>query len=438
MASPTPYQLPALQRHCQVLAKYPVSLEASIPGFGKTFVAGFLAKYLNKRPAIICPKAVIPHWHRAMEACGVKPLFVTNYEQVKLDRFEYGRWAVRNRVYEWKLPKDAILIPDEAHRFADRTTQTAKVAVAAARQEIQTLPMSATIAQSPLDMYALGLLLGLHKGADYLGWCFQHGVYKGRFAFEFNATPANLQKLNTEIFPEHGYRATFADIPGFPEERIETIGVEVEKPEEIDSLWAKVQELEDLKGEATEPIVARLRARQQAELLKIPAFKELIKDSVKEGLSVAVFLNFTETIDQLSQFFPNACYIRGGQSPEERQKHIDFFQADRSRIIFCQSQAGGVGVSLHDVHGNFPRRSLISPPESARILIQILGRIRRTGGKSLALQSIIFASNTVEKRVQRAVEKSKNNINAINDGMLDPNAFLQNEAISDAVKIFTS
>lgn len=419
-ASPLPYQLPALARHAEVLGRHNATLEASIAGFGKTFVAGFLADYLKMNIAVLCPKSVIPAWRDAMRDCGVAPVFITNYEQAKLTKFKFGRWAIKGREYDWALPSNTLLIFDEAHRCADRTTQNAKMMVAAARQGIKTVAMSATIAQSPLDMYALGLLLGLHRGADFLGWCFGHGVYKGRFAFEFNGSPEALKRLHASIFPSHGYRATFGDIPGFPEEEIQTLGVDVENPDQLDAIWEKIQELEALKADATEPITLRLRARQQAELLKLPAFKELIKDSLKEGLSVVVFLNFTETLNQLAEAFPDACVIQGGQGAESRQNEIDAFQSDRAHAMLCQAQAGGVGVSLHDVHGIRPRRSLISPPESARTLIQILGRIRRSGGKSLALQTLVFAANTIEEKVRKTVERNKGRIDQINDGMLDP------------------
>jgi superfamily II DNA or RNA helicase len=421
MASPLSYQVESIKRHADILARADATLEASIPGFGKTYVAGFLAAYLKRRVAVVCPKSVRPSWERAMRECGAGVVFITNYEQTKLAKFSFGRWQVKGRVYEWKVPTDTLIVFDEAHRCADRTTQNAKLMIAAARQKIKTLVMSATIAQSPLEMYALGLLLGLHKGGDFFGWCFRHGVFKGRFAFEFDGTPASLRKLNTLVFPAHGYRASFADIPDFPSEKVETLGVDVANPSQVDELWAKIQELELLKADATEPITLRLRARQQSELLKVPAFTELIKDSVAEGQSVCVFVNFIATLEQLAAAFPKAEIIRGGQTAEARQIGVDNFQADKSRVMIAQSQAGGVGISLHDLHGNFPRRSLISPPESARSLIQILGRIRRTGGKSLALQTLVFAQNTVEVKVQRAVERRKGQIEMINDGDLDPN-----------------
>lgn len=423
-AAPLQHQLPALARHADVLSKHPATLEASIPGFGKTFVAGFLAQYLGRRPGVLCPKAVIPHWREALDAVGVRPLFVTNYEQAKLASFDHGRWAVRGRTYEWKLPDNAMLVFDECQRCADRTTQNAKLMVAAAREHRITVPMSATAAKDPLDMYALGLLLGLHKGVDYLGWAMNLGVVRGRFAFEYRGGIDGLNRLNKLIFPDHGYRATYEDIPGFPENTIETVGVPVADPEQINELYERVEELQLLESAALEPVVARLRARQQAELLKIPSLVEMTRDAVAEGQSVVIFVNFIDTLEAIQEKLKRKCgVVRGGQSEFARQAEINAFQENRISVLICQIRSGGIGVSLHDVHGQHPRLALISPPDSARDLIQALGRIHRSGAKSPAVQKIVFAEGTVESKVRRAVERKVRQIETLNDGDLDPVEF---------------
>jgi len=75
---------------------------------------------------------------------------------------------------------------------------------------------------------------------------------------------------------------------------------------------------------------------------------------------------------------------------------------------------------LHDTHGNFPRHSLISPPENARDLIQTLGRNRRVGQMSPAFRSIITLAGSIERRVKAAVERKANQVEEINDGDLNP------------------
>ena len=83
-------------------------------------------------------------------------------------------------------------------------------------------------------------------------------------------------------------------------------------------------------------------------------------------------------------------------------------------------QAGGTGLSLHDLNGKHPRVSLISPNFSAVDLKQVLGRVHRAGAKSTAVQKIVFANDTVEMRVCRAVRKKLNNLDLINDDEMNP------------------
>lgn len=105
---------------------------------------------------------------------------------------------------------------------------------------------------------------------------------------------------------------------------------------------------------------------------------------------------------------------------EDRQKAIDLFQNNKERIIICQIRAGGVGISLHDLHGGHPRVTLINYPDSASDLLQALGRAPRAGAKTPVLQRIIFVANVdYEKRIMQNINKKLANISTINDGDLN-------------------
>lgn len=427
MAAPREFQREAIELHARNLTLGNASgrlssLEASVAGFGKTFVAAFVSKMIGHPMAVLCPKAVIPHWQKAAEEVGAQVRFVTNYEQVKLAKFSHGGWKVKNRQYRWAVEKPTMLVFDESHRCNERTTQNAKLMVGAAQQGIPSLSMSATAAQSPLDLYSLGYSLGIHNGADFLGWATQHGVYRGSFSWDFDGNPAALKKMNAALFPGHGHRKSFEDIPGFPETQITMYPVSDDSAaRKIEKLWQEVGVLETLQEEALEAVTVRLRARQIAELSKIPALAELVQESVLAGNSAVVFLNFKESIRQLESMLkiPSAT-IEGNQSAGKRQAWIDGFQMDIINVLICQTQAGGVGISLHDTHGNRPRVSYLSPPDSARDLVQALGRIRREGAKTPSVQHILYLKGSVEEKVRKAVERKVHNISLLNDGDLDP------------------
>jgi SNF2 family DNA or RNA helicase len=160
-----------------------------------------------------------------------------------------------------------------------------------------------------------------------------------------------------------------------------------------------------------------LRARQEAELLKVPVIYSMIEDSLDEGKSVVVFLNFTaglEAVRDKWQAAGGVCgMVGGGVHERDRDKWVDAFQADRLRVLLVNSAAGGAGLSLHDLHGNFPRVALISPDWNEKTFEQVLGRIFRAGGRSPALQKILVAADTVEERVVKNMRRKLANLSTL-------------------------
>jgi superfamily II DNA or RNA helicase len=161
-----------------------------------------------------------------------------------------------------------------------------------------------------------------------------------------------------------------------------------------------------------------LRARQEAELIRVPVLVDLAEALLDEERSVVIFCNFRNTIDTLLTKFKDPCYIWGGQPDDQREGMIADFQCDANHVMVCQIQSGGVGVSLHDTLGR-PRSSLICPTYSAVDLKQALGRIHRAGAKSKAVQKIIFAADSIEEQVMKKVRSKLKNIETLNDGDIE-------------------
>jgi hypothetical protein len=425
MIEPLPFQRDAVAHHVRLLRERGASAEASVAGFGKTFVAAFVAKELGYPLVVLCPKVVIPHWWKAAVAVGVQVRCISNYEQYKLEHTGMGRWAIKNRRWAWVLPKPSLLVFDEAHLCKTRTSQNAKLLVAAKRQGIPTMVMSATLAVDPMDLYATGYLLGLHSGEHFDWQAFQarFGVIRNGFGFSFDPRhdPSALRRLNSELFPSLGHRKTYDQIPGFPDattdvREVETDTVSLSRMQEA---WKRAADLEQLKTEAINAAVERLRARQLAELAKVPAIIDLARGLMESGLSVPIFLNFRDSINAVAAAL-ECPVIDGRASDSARIVAIQKFQTDSIRCLVLQTGAGGVGISLHDTIGRHPRHSLISPPENARDLIQALGRNRRVGQLTPAFRSVITLAGSIERRVKAAVERKAAQIETINDGDLDP------------------
>lgn len=429
------YQIPSVQRLVASLRAHGAVLDASDVGTGKTYSALAACRELGLKPLVVCPKAVIPSWKKAAKHFGLQ-LEAINYELIRRGSTP---WATQHTdlrgstTFNLKLSEGCnAIIFDEVHRCKGQSSLNSKLVIAAKRQQIPTIALSATAATDPTEMKALGYLLGLFGApGEHWSWCERNGCRRGDFGgIRFSGSAHHLSGIHSRIFPDKGTRIRVSELgDAFPETQITVQTVE------LNGKTAAINEAYRLAQEAIDRVHAKqvtdgdshltlmLRARQISEAAKLPLLSELTTDAVEQGLSVAIFLNFQDSIDTLSNAINDTLgahpvLIHGGQTAEERQAAIEAFQSDKARVIIANIQAGGVGISLHDLNGNHPRLALISPTWSAVDLRQTLGRVHRAGGKSKSLQRLVYAAGTVEERVAAVVEDKLANLDLLNDGDL--------------------
>lgn len=400
------------------------ALDGSSTGCGKTVVAAKIAATYRRPTLVVCPKSVIPMWKRELYGQGVQPLGVINYEMLRTGRSAYGEWKrplPKQMIWDTGLPTDSLIIWDEVQRCQGMNTQNAKMLWSSKKHF--NLCLSATAAKDPTEMKALGFVLGLHKLRDFWKWAKQRGCYNGTFGgLEFSGKTEHLYALHKEIFPEHGSRMTVSDLSEhFTETQIITTPIEF--GDELRNIYKQMEEelnkLSDReKNDPTEVLTIRLRARQRAELCKVPIILEMVEDFLAEGRSLAIFVNFTDTLEAIRErlsVLTTVGMISGGYV-KDRQKYIDDFAADRIRVMICNTQAGGVSVNLHDQRGEFPRTSIISPSDNEKDILQCLGRIHRAGGETPTQQHVLFAADTIESEVEYNCRKKIEQIGIINCG----------------------
>ena len=411
------------------LSVYGYAKDGSDTGTGKTVVALSVAKDLGLTPFVVCPKAVVPSWKEWSKEFEFDP-YVFNYEKLIRGKTEYYKRKGSQRF--WTLhPERVLLIFDEDHRCKGSKSENAKMMIAAKSRGLTTLSLGATSCNSPIEMRALGFLLDMHDDRGWWNWCLRNGCKRGTFGgLTFTGNKSALKRIHDHIYKEgRGSRLKITDLPpgSFPDGVVIPEGYDVGSASEIEEIYSdlryKLLELEAKKEEAENPLTIQQKARQEVELLKIPVLEELARDAYEADNSVVIFVNFRETLEALLKRLSGLCeisVIAGSQNGVCRDFEVKRFQRDESRICLVTTQAGGTGLSLHDVNGKHPRVSLISPSFSAIDLKQALGRIHRAGAKSPAVQKIIFAEGTVEMRVCRLVRKKLNNIDLINDDEMNP------------------
>lgn len=429
-----PHQTEHAGRIERALIRNRVALDASDPGTGKTYCACAVAARLGFPVVIVTTKATLPSWEKVAEGFGVDVLLVTNYELVR--RGGLPECRKRGLGYIWNVPSDTLLIFDECQKCKGRTSQNAALLVAARAQHLRVLLCSATAAENPLEMRAIGFALGLHTYFDFYAWAKRNGVVDGFFGLEYQGGPDMLRALHAQIFPERGSRMRIADIKDFPDTLVEAAVIDTGKAKAIQREYdfmrqelrraeragdrAALKALADAMGASrANALTLVTRSRQAIELHKVKAMCEMARAAIEEGMAVVILVNFSETIAALSKALDCRDIIVGGQTAAERQAVIERFQRNETDVVLANIQAGGVGVSLHDPSGKKPRLSIISPTFSAADLRQALGRVHRSGGAA-SVQKICFAAGTVEEHTAEVCAAKLANIDLLNDGDLTP------------------
>jgi hypothetical protein len=378
--------------------------------------------------AVICPKIVIPHWERELAEVGVKPIFVTNYEKIRR-----GNSFVTKKgktLFTWNLPPDTLLIWDEAHKCKAPFSQNTQMLVAAKTQGFRNLLLSATACQDPTEMRSIGYVLGVHSLNNAAGglhswfsWMKQHGCRKDPWNNWVAGNPKHLVPLNHRLYTTNCVRLTTDDLPGaFTANQVITEPLAFSALSDIARFYKQHGVTPEIveqflehggAGLGANVLTDILRARQLAEAAKVIDIIGMVNDAVDEGFSVAVFVNFVDTVKALAASFPDASCVVGGQSAMVREANVQRFQSNETRVILCNMAAGGVGVSLHDIHGGHPRMSLISPTYDVKSYIQTLGRIHRATGKTPALQRVLVASQTIEEKIIDSMEKKRHSLETL-------------------------
>jgi superfamily II DNA or RNA helicase len=400
------------------------TLDTSDAGTGKTVVAAALAKSLGHPVAVLCPKQVIPSWERELKDMGVDPLFVINYEKIRGGR---TKWMTKSgkKIMKWMLPMGTLLLVDEIHKCKGPYTQNAQIVLSLVNQGYQIHGMSATAAEDPTEMRSLGYMLKLHSlnKADkplrsWYSWMTRLGCEKD-FWNQWRLTKkSKLKDLRESMYGISTDRLSVQDLPdAFKENRIFVEPIQFKNLAKIKKAYKDLgltpeileQYIENGTVENSEHVIVNIiRARQLAETLKVPDLVEMAEDLMLEGLSVVIFVSFKETVESLCEKLQ--CDRIEGSQKSDRQQVIDDFQADKTTCIVVNTAAGGTGISLHDVNGERPRVSLISPQFSAKDHVQVLGRIHRNGMKSDALQKILVASGSVEEAVMSSMQRRLDNL----------------------------
>lgn len=428
------WQKPIARKAAQSLEKDRVFVCAACTGAGKTPISCSVIAELKAPTMVICPKVSITQWKRWIDrtpGCAEHVMLVTNPEQLnRRSGFPYY-----DRVNRWHdVPDGLLVVWDECHKGCSGVESHLTEACAWIRKipGSKLLALSATVADTPLKLRALGFWMGFWPHFtvinEFYAWCRTHGcgrrpMHVGgrvRWVFDFTKSKVDGARHMGVIRRQMGDRFFSIcpeDIPDFPDEALDVVRVDLEKQDRknLEAVYAEMPQR--LKSLSDNELVALGQLQQRAEFFKAGAITNLVEGYVEDGMSAVVLVNYRDTVARIAELLDGRgvkyVTVLGQMKPAERQANIDRFQANEVHVCLATLKAAGVSLSLHDERHERRRVSLISPGYDASDVVQALGRIRRCGGTK-AIQHFVFAANTVEERVADAVERKMGNINALN------------------------
>jgi hypothetical protein len=459
------YQVPHVKRLVDSLHLNGYAADLSDTGTGKTFCAAATARELNCPVFVICPKPVVPAWKEVLQYFGIDKPIIRNYESLirgnrksyytSWETEEVSRRGQTSKVevlrFNSRVPANTLFIFDEVHRCKATDSINSELLMTIRDQGFKCLKVSASAATNPVELKAFGYVSRLHNfkdGNDFKrGFAAQYGAqWTGKFGqmiFDPTSEEAmvGMYALNKYLYKQQkcASRIRISELGNkFPKNK--TMAVALDCGDSTTSKLNKVYDImeyelamleEDSVRYSDHVFAIMMRARRQSELFKIPVFVSSIEDHIREGKNVALFLNFDDSIEscvkRLQKKFGTKKsiaengeikigVIKGGQSAKQREEIRTQFQNDEIQIVVCNISAGGTGIGLHDLNGNRPRVSLISPNFSAIQLKQALGRVWRAGAKTKSQQYIVYAAGTIEDRACERVQARLNNLAVLNDG----------------------
>ena len=427
-------------------------LNADDVGLGKTIETWAAALEMDDAETvlIVCPLAVVAHWRRTIQWMGDrgKLIVVINYDRLK-KLFEVpaeiaSRTGPRRRKKTRKVRTAKgiarygeaysfdLIIWDESHKLRNVEAARSKMSLRLNAEADFVMWLSATAGQNPLELAYLAPLLAERTGArasdlkDYEKWCQMQGIGVVRGAYgkwlwrgdtkdpkQRDGAEEDLEKMRAILFDGSvpaGIRRSPTDIAGWPEINRILLPVALDPQDRAmyGKLWDEFRSELGLelsrKSNSRNGLVARLRFRQKASLLRTAATVDLARELLDQGLQVAISVAFKETLSIIQEALGKDGYpvaeIHGEMTGSVKERQRLEFQQGRAPVCVYTVEEG---ISLHEGEYNEAKRAnLIHDLRwSAIQMKQIEGRTHRDGKFSQVYW--MAGEGTIEEHVAEIV-----------------------------------
>lgn len=413
-----PHQIEHVNKLSSILDKSHCAVDLSPTGLGKTFAACGLGIQLDMPLFIICPAAArCLVWEETFKAYNVPYIDVISYEYLRSknniylqkDEKEYKPTALLR-----EITKEGILfIYDEAHKLKNLTGQNKAAScmnyTIKESNSSKLVFLSATLMDKPDQGLPFFKALGFVNYNSSLEDTFEVLVQEMR-KFSVNADLPDLKvKVFNSIFPK-----VLKKISSTMKHKIDAnlyiknVFLKM-SPKNIKSFLRVLRELNMMMSNNDKINIREItKCLIQIQLLKVNGMIKKAKEILLKSKSnkVILFCDYNivmnKIINGLQEFEPLILSSKLKQS--ERVELVAKFQQNDNchRLLISTICVAGTGISLHDIHGKFPRYVLLMPNFKVLDIQQAFGRIYRFGMKGDAHILILYGSQIFRKSKHRS------------------------------------
>lgn len=469
---PKEHQKSHIEKIINHLDNYHGYIEASPTGSGKTFITSYVANDRGLAMMVICPYQVRHTWDRIKTEQGAFIPILTTQGEIRgssttpainknfpyIQRHNIGSNVTYTTTPEFDKILDAgvFIVIDEISMMKNEDSQITN-AVAAMIHRLVTRPktksryvlisalMLDSIEQAVTFCYLMGwtdgnLVNNTSNGTDISGLL---NLVKMFYSIDPNRTLEVLAKfnlLNGGITRDHVKYIVFelmkdVGMPNIsfalPEPQVESdrfISYFNMTDEEYNKYRIAVTNLEKYvvyDSVTNEAVGAELKDSE-----KLMKEIEMCKTGViiRETLNVLntqptskviIMIDSLQTVHYLDEVFHylgvKHSVITGETSKPERYSIIDTFNEASliSRLIIATTKTIGLGISLHDLHGGFPRTTFICQRFGIMSTHQAASRTIRENSKSKATVHIVYGKHYTQGPLDIEVKEDRV-INAVN------------------------
>ncbi len=372
----------------------------------------FTKDKLNKASIIIINYDILPNKYKKIK----NPLT----GKIKLIEIKGTGWV------DYLLDIDPkVLITDECHYYKNDNTNRTRGIKKLGKSIDHVIALSGTpIVNRPIEIYNAIRLIDQTIMPSRWKFAEQYcGLVHDGYGWDFSGA-TNTQELHEKLTNTIMIRRKKVDVlPDLPEKTRSFIPMELENEEE----YCKAERdfiafVRKEKGREAAERASNAQALAEIEGLKQLAVRGKLKhavDWIRDFLEVdeklVVFATHKFVIDTLMLAFVNkAVKVDGSVTGVNRQKAVDDFQKDLNvRLFVGNIKAAGIGITLTAASNV----AFLELPWTPGEVTQAEDRVHRIGQRNSVNIHYLLASNTIEERVARLIDKKRKVLDAVLDGV---------------------